>query len=227
MAAPDSNARFQSIDSSLTDLAEKKSGKVNNKTAYHTANELATAVGSYDNTSSGLTATTVQAAIDEVQANIIATDEASEITYDNTSSGLTATDVQAAIDEVQTNINQQAEVIAMAVTDETTAITATPTQLTFRMPYAMTLSDVRASLTTAGTTSGTTTVDINLNGASIFTTNLLTIDFDEKTSTTAATAANITTTSLTDDAEITVDVDAVTTGATEAGLKIYLIGTRA
>lgn len=70
MAAPDSNARFQSIDSSLTDLAEKKSSKVNNKTAYHTANELATAVGSYDNTSSGLTATTIQAAIDENAAAV-------------------------------------------------------------------------------------------------------------------------------------------------------------
>lgn len=74
MAAPDSNARFQSIDSSLTDLAEKKSGKVNNKTAYHTANELATAVGSYDNTTSGLTATTIQAAIDENAAAISGVD---------------------------------------------------------------------------------------------------------------------------------------------------------
>lgn len=49
----------------------------------------------YDNTSSGLTATNVQAAIDEVNGK-----DASDIAYVNTTSGLTATNVQAAIDEV-------------------------------------------------------------------------------------------------------------------------------
>jgi hypothetical protein len=53
---------------------------------------------SYDNATSGLTATDVQAAIDEVAAAIPA--DASELTYDPSGSGLTATDVQAAIDEV-------------------------------------------------------------------------------------------------------------------------------
>ena len=51
----------------------------------------------FDNTASGLTATDVQAAIDEV---LLAHDEASEISYDGATSGLSATDVQAAIDEV-------------------------------------------------------------------------------------------------------------------------------
>lgn len=61
----------------------------------------------YDNSVSGLTATDVQAAIDEVQAEIAAipsTVAASAVTYDNTVSGLTASDVQAAIDELKSLI---------------------------------------------------------------------------------------------------------------------------
>lgn len=57
----------------------------------------------YDNTGSGLAATNVQDAIDELEADIPtipATYDADDIVYDNTGSGLTAIDVQAAIDEV-------------------------------------------------------------------------------------------------------------------------------
>ena len=54
----------------------------------------------YDNTVSGLTATDVQAAIDEVVGDIPTGFAASAITYDNSGSGLTATDAQAAIDEL-------------------------------------------------------------------------------------------------------------------------------
>lgn len=54
---------------------------------------------SYDNTTSGLTATDVQAAIDEIQG------DASKIDYDNTISGLAADNVKAAIDEVQANVD--------------------------------------------------------------------------------------------------------------------------
>ena len=53
---------------------------------------------SYDNTQSGLTATNVQAAIDEVADEI--PDDASEVAYSNTQSGLSATTVQGAIDEL-------------------------------------------------------------------------------------------------------------------------------
>ena len=57
---------------------------------------------SYDNTESHLTASNVQAAIDEVVTEIgsITSPDASDVTYDNTDSGLTADDVQSAIDEV-------------------------------------------------------------------------------------------------------------------------------
>lgn len=60
----------------------------------------------YDNAVSGLAATDVQAAIDELKADIPvvpASYPASDITYDNTVSGLAATDVQNAIDEIAGN----------------------------------------------------------------------------------------------------------------------------
>lgn len=109
---------------------------------------------------------------------------------------------------------------------EDTAITEATSVKTFRMPFAMTVTEVRASIKAAGSTSGTTTIDINEGGTSILSTKI-TIDNEEKTSTTAATPPVISDSALADDAEITVDVDAVTTGGTETGLIIYLIGTRA
>lgn len=54
----------------------------------------------YNNTVSGLTATDVQAAIDEVVSAIPTSLDADDVTYDNSVSGLTATDVQTAIDEI-------------------------------------------------------------------------------------------------------------------------------
>jgi hypothetical protein len=112
-----------------------------------------------------------------------------------------------------------------AVSDETTALTAGTSKLTFRMPCAVTLTAVRASVGTAPTGS-TLIVDINQGGTSILSTKL-SIDASEKTSTTAATAAVISTSALTDDAEITIDIDQVGSTIAGAGLKILLIGTRA
>ena len=115
------------------------------------------------------------------------------------------------------------EVIAVAVSDEETAITTGNAKVTFRMPFAMTLTAVRASLTTAST-SGLPTFDINEGGSTILSTKI-TIDANEKTSTTAATAPVISDTALADDAEITIDIDVAGTGA--KGAKVYLIGRRA
>ena len=88
----------------------------------------------------------------------------------------------------------------------------------------MTVTDVRASLTTAQTSGSIFTVDINESGTSIISTKL-TIDNTEKTSTTAATPPVISDSSLADDAEITIDIDQIGDG-TAKGLKVYLIGTR-
>ncbi|TXH12493.1 MAG: DUF2793 domain-containing protein [Hyphomicrobiaceae bacterium] len=115
------------------------------------------------------------------------------------------------------------ESIIIAVSDETTALTAGATKVTFRMPYAFTLTAVRASLSTAQSSGSILTVDINEGGASVLSTKL-TIDNSEKSSTTAATAAVISDPALADDAEITIDIDQVGTGG--AGLKVVLIGNR-
>jgi hypothetical protein len=92
------------------------------------------------------------------------------------------------------------------------------------MPYAMTLTAVRASVNTAPTGS-VLTVDINEAGTTILSTKL-TIDASEKTSTTAATPAVISDSALADDAEITIDIDGVGSTIAGKGLKVWLIGTR-
>ena len=91
--------------------------------------------------------------------------------------------------------------------------------VTFRAPFAMTLYQIpRASLSTNGT--GQTTVDINVGGTTIMNTNKLTIDANEGTSVSAATTAALTTTNITDDQQITIDVDQAGAGA--RGLKVTL-----
>lgn len=133
-------------------------------------------------------------------------------------------DVSAAAARATLNVEQagRTESIIVAVGDETTAITTGTSKVTFRMPYAMNLTAVRASLTTVSS-SGTPTIDINEGGVSILSTRI-TIDASEKTSTTAAVAPVISDAALADDAEITIDIDVAGTGA--AGLKVYLIGNR-
>jgi len=117
------------------------------------------------------------------------------------------------------------ESFIIAVSDSTTVITTGTAKFTFRMPFALTVTAVRASLATASS-SGVVTVDINEGagaGTSILSTKL-TIDANELTSTTAATPAVISDTALADDAQITVDIDTAGSGA--VGLRVYIIGTR-
>lgn len=116
------------------------------------------------------------------------------------------------------------QVLGYALSDETTAITAGTDKLTVRMPFGMTLTAVRASVTTAPTGS-TLIIDINENGSTILSTKL-SIDASEKTSTTAASAAVISDASLADDAEITFDFTQVGSTIAGTGVKVYLIGTR-
>ena len=109
--------------------------------------------------------------------------------------------------------------MTIALSDEATPITAGTSKVVFRAPFAMTLTKIpRASLTT-GSTSGIPTVDINEDGNSILSTKL-TIDANEKTSTTAATTAVLSDSTIADDAELTFDIDVAGTGA--KGLKVTL-----
>ena len=114
--------------------------------------------------------------------------------------------------------------LIVACSDETTALTTGNAKATFRMPYAFTLTAVRASVTTAPLGS-TLTVDINEAGSTILSTKI-TIDASEKTSTTAATPPVISDTSLADDAQMTVDIDQVGSSTAGAGLKVTLIGNK-
>lgn len=114
--------------------------------------------------------------------------------------------------------------IVIACSDESSSLTAGTGKVTFRMPFAFTVSAVRASVTTAPVGS-TIIVDINEGGSSILSTKL-SIDAGEKTSTTAASAAVISDTALADDAEITIDIDQVGSSTAGAGLKVTLLGRR-
>jgi len=112
----------------------------------------------------------------------------------------------------------------IACSDETSDLT-TGEKVVFRMPYAYTVEAVRASLTTAATGGTLLTVDINEAGTTILSTKL-TIDASETTSTTAATPAVISDSALADDAQMTIDIDAIGSTNTGKGLKVYLIGNK-
>ena len=122
---------------------------------------------------------------------------------------------------------KHAVALEIAASDETTALSVATDLVTFRMPYAMTLNagiaGVRGGLTTAGTGGSLLTVDIHQGGVSILSTKL-TFNATATETVTAATPVVIGTTALTDNAEITVDVDTADSGGVAAGLKIILIG---
>ncbi len=137
------------------------------------------------------------------------------------------TDAEEAVIDNTSGINTGDQVLlfsqTIAVSDETTDLTTGTAKVTFRMPFAITLTGVRASVTTAPTGGTLLTVDINQGGSSILST-VLTFDDSEKTTTTAATPAVISTSALTDDAEMTIDIDAVGSTIAGDGLKVTLIG---
>lgn len=134
--------------------------------------------------------------------------------------GSQATSTITGLDAALATVKVQS--IILAASDETTALTAGVAKVTFRMPYAFTVTGVRASLTTAQTSGSLLTVDINEAGTSILSTKL-TLDNTEDTSVTAATAAVISDASLADNAKITIDIDQVGDGSAK-GLKVTLIG---
>lgn len=117
------------------------------------------------------------------------------------------------------------ESFVVACSDETTALSTGTAKVTFRIPYAFTLTAVKASLTTAQTSGTIFTVDINENGTTVLSTKL-TIDNTEETSATAAAPAVISDSAIAADAEITIDIDQIGNG-TAKGLKVVLIGRQA
>lgn len=137
--------------------------------------------------------------------------------------GLRPTD-ELAVNRFSANVkvNPAPVVILVALSDETTALTTGTDVVTIRAPFAMTLTNVRASVNTAPVGSAII-VDINEAGTTILSTKL-TIDASETTSTTAATAAVISDASIADDAEISFNVVQIGSSTAGAGLKAMLIG---
>ena len=118
----------------------------------------------------------------------------------------------------------RAEPIIVAASDEGSDIATGFAKVTFRMPYAMTLTSVRANVNTAPSGSSIL-IDINKNGSTILSTRI-SIDSATKTSLSAATQPVISDTALANDDEITIDFDAVGSVDTGKGVKVTLIGTR-
>lgn len=117
------------------------------------------------------------------------------------------------------------ETIAIACSDMATAITTGTTKAYWVAPWACTLTAVKATLATAGTGTGTT-IDINEGagaGTSVLSTKL-TIDVSETDSADATTPAVISDSAIAANGRITIDFDAVGTGA--AGVIVYLTVTR-
>lgn len=111
--------------------------------------------------------------------------------------------------------------VQFACSDETTSIT-TGTKLTFRMPYAMTVTAVVFELTTAQTSGSVFTVDVKKNGTTILSTKV-TFDNGEKDSADATTPPVISVSSLAYRDEISVEVTQIGDG-TAKGLKGSMIG---
>lgn len=125
-----------------------------------------------------------------------------------------------------------AESFVIACSDETTALVAGTGLVTFRMPYAMRLTEVRASLTTAQSAGTTLKVDVNEGGTSILGASKLTFDNGQDSTGTAAqsgvtitTLSSIADATIANNAKITIDIDALGDGSAK-GLKVSLIGHR-
>ena len=115
--------------------------------------------------------------------------------------------------------------IGVACSDETTDITTGTAKVTFRMPYAMTLTAVRVNCKASPTVSA---VEIDIKSGTTATTIFSTkpqIAAGSKTSVSGAVPGTLSVTALPDDEEVTIDITQAGTGA--KSLKVWLIGTRA
>lgn len=152
--------------------------------------------------------------LDDVDMTTVAPDDDDVLTWDATAGNW--------VPRAPAGGSAPTESIIIAAGDETTAITAGNGKVTFRMPYAFTLTAIKASVTTAPTGS-TIIIDVNEAGVTILSTKL-SIDATEKTSATAASAAVISDANLAADAEMTIDFDQVGATIAGAGVKVTLIG---
>jgi len=128
------------------------------------------------------------------------------------------------LDEVGAGAQTEQDVYVIACSDEATALTTGTDKVRFRMPFAGTLTAVKASVNTAPVGSALV-VDINESGTSVLSTKL-SIDASETTSATAAVPAVISDSALADNSIISIDIDQIGSGTAGAGLKVSLYVTR-
>ena len=125
------------------------------------------------------------------------------------------------------------EIIIVALSDETTDLTTGTGKVVMHMPFAMTLTGVKASVNTAPQ-GADIIVDINETGATSTIMNThasnykLTIVANEMTSTTATgtKVATLTDSTLADNAALFFDIDNVGSSTAGKGLKVTLYGYR-
>ena len=113
----------------------------------------------------------------------------------------------------------------VAISDEATALTIGTAKVTFRAPYAFTLTNLRASVNTAPT-DATLIIDVNEGGATVMTTDKIQIETTELTSVSATTQPGLTDTAIADDASMTIDIDQVGSTIAGKGAKVCFYGTR-
>ena len=114
--------------------------------------------------------------------------------------------------------------IIMPASDETTALTTGDGKVTFRAPSGINVDEIRASLTTSDSTYDIV-VSIDVNG-SLFSEGL-TVDAGSKTSVGSASPYTLPSPpQISDDDEISINIDAAPAGNTATGLKVTIIGTR-
>lgn len=124
------------------------------------------------------------------------------------------------IESLKLKINEE---LAYACSDETSDLTV-GNLISFRVPFAISINEVRISLNSAPTISKVI-VDVKKAGVSIFST-LLSIDTSELTSTTASVNYVLSTSTLEDDSLITVSTTQIGSGDKGKGLKILFKGKR-
>ena len=101
--------------------------------------------------------------------------------------------------------------LCFATADQVVAFTTGTAKATIGALPAGTILEIRGFLSTAGSTS--TTLDVNINGTTIMSSNKLLFDANETSTLTASTAPALTTTTISSGDIITIDVDTAGTGA--------------
>ena len=131
--------------------------------------------------------------------------------------------LQAQLDRIPAPVPQP-QSFELICSGETEALTTGYDKAKIRLPYAFTISAVKASLSTPQSSGSILTVDVirSSGSVSLFSTPI-TIDNNETYSATAATPAVLSITSMFEDQELSVAITQVGDG-TAKGLKVYIIG---